>query len=303
MKEIRSRLSIGMPVYNGEQYLEEALNSIQVQTYEDFELIISDNASTDRTREICKEISATDQRIRYFQNHRNLGAAKNYNRVFELSTGEYFKWAAHDDVLAPVFLEKCVENMDYDPSLVLCYSKTAIIDGNGDQKGLYNSRLRADQHKPEERFMDLVLVRHPCTAVFGVIRRDFLQKTPLIGPYVGSDRNLLAELGLFGRLYEIQEYLFSRRDHPQASISKYDRQDRLKWFDPQKMNRIQLLHLRTGIEYFKSVARVPLPWSARRECYRIIAFWLFKREREALFEDLNIARRNLLGRKTHSLDE
>ena len=88
----RSRVSIGLPVYNGEKYLEQALISILSQTYTDFELIISDNASTDRTQAICREYAAKDPRIRYYCNEENLGAAPNHNRVFELASGEYFKW-------------------------------------------------------------------------------------------------------------------------------------------------------------------------------------------------------------------
>ena len=104
MSENEPRVSIGMPVYNGEKYLEEAIQSILAQTYSDFELVISDNASTDKTQEICLEYAARDSRVRYHRNEKNLGAAPNYNRTFELSTGQYFKWADYDDLLAEEFL-------------------------------------------------------------------------------------------------------------------------------------------------------------------------------------------------------
>ena len=102
------RVSIGIPVYNGGRFIKEAIDSILAQTFEDFELILSDNASTDETEEICKEYATLDRRIRYYRNEENLGAAKNYNRVFELSNGEYFKWASHDDLCAPEYLERCI---------------------------------------------------------------------------------------------------------------------------------------------------------------------------------------------------
>ena len=108
----KPRVSIGMPVFNGENYLAEALDSLLTQTFSDFELIISDNASTDKTEEICRAYAVRDQRIRYFRNQENLGASRNYNRVFELSSGEYFKWAAHDDLCAPEFLGRCVDVLD-----------------------------------------------------------------------------------------------------------------------------------------------------------------------------------------------
>jgi glycosyltransferase involved in cell wall biosynthesis len=117
------RVSIGLPVYNGENYLAETLDSILAQTFTDFEVIISDNASTDRTETICRQYAAQDRRIRYLRNTSNLGAAKNYNRVFELSQGEYFKWNGHDDPLAPVFLERCVAVLDRHPGVVLCFAR------------------------------------------------------------------------------------------------------------------------------------------------------------------------------------
>ena len=100
----RPRVSIGLPVYNGENFLEFALDSILGQTFQDFELIISDNASTDATESICRRYAAKDSRIRYYRNPNNQGAAQNYNRVFALARGEYFKWAAHDDVCKPNYL-------------------------------------------------------------------------------------------------------------------------------------------------------------------------------------------------------
>ena len=103
MNRRKSRVSIGMPVFNGEKYLRESIESILDQTYQNFELIISDNASTDRTQEICLEYARKDNRISYYRNDKNLGGPRNYNRVFELSSAEYFKWAAYDDVLAPEF--------------------------------------------------------------------------------------------------------------------------------------------------------------------------------------------------------
>jgi len=122
---MRPKVSIGLPVYNGENYLRNALESILDQTFRDFEVIISDNASTDRTGEICREYAAKDPRIRYCRNDRNLGAAGNFNRAFELSSGEYFKWAAHDDVIERDFLSSCVSVLDEDPSVVACFAMTS----------------------------------------------------------------------------------------------------------------------------------------------------------------------------------
>jgi glycosyltransferase involved in cell wall biosynthesis len=121
MKKKNSLVSIGMPVCNGAKFITEALDSILNQTFENFELIVSDNASTDETGKICREYMAKDSCIRYYRSKQNFGAAWNFNHVFKLSSGKYFKWAAHDDVIAPDFPLKCVEVLERDPSVVLCH--------------------------------------------------------------------------------------------------------------------------------------------------------------------------------------
>ena len=117
-------VSIGMPVYNGENFVKGALDSILAQTFQDFELIISDNASTDKTKEICQKYAAKDQRITLLCNEKNVGAAKNYNRTFYASSGKYFMWLAHDDLIATEYLERCVEILEQNPSIVLCHIKS-----------------------------------------------------------------------------------------------------------------------------------------------------------------------------------
>ena len=102
------RVSIGIPVYNGENFLEEAIRSVLAQTYQDLELVIADNASSDRTAEIGQDFAASDGRVRYVRNARNLGAAPNYNRVWEQSRGDLFKWLSHDDRILPGYVAATV---------------------------------------------------------------------------------------------------------------------------------------------------------------------------------------------------
>lgn len=276
MSNNKHRVSIGMPVYNGEQFLKEALDSILAQTFEDFELIISDNASTDSTQKICREYAAQDRRIRYYRNEQNIGVSNNFNCVFELSTGEYFRWAAHDDLLAPALLSRCVTVLDQDSSIVMCYSKTARIDEHGAVVGNYDSDMKVASLKPHERFRDLICVNHSCISMFGVVRASALRMTQLIANYRGSDWNMLAELGLMGRLYEIPEYLFFRRDHPHAATKFWgdDPEGYQAWFDPAKAGQISFPHWRRLIEYFVSIRRVPLTLSERLLCYAQIGRWL-----------------------------
>ena len=280
MTRDKPTVSIGLPVFNGENYLEEALNSILAQSYRDFELIISDNASTDRTQQICRAYAAKDNRIRYYRNKINVGASKNFNRVFELSTGKYFRWASHDDILAPDLLSECVEILDSNPSIVLCYSKTGQIDEHVKLVGSYTPNCRVYSEKPNERFGDLISMRFPSwVIIFGLMRSSALKNTQLFGDYIGVDRNLLAELALVGRFYELSDYLFFRRAHDQAYTNKrfISYHEQLDWWvKTSSRARLYFPNWRILREYVKSIKRIPLKWSERQLCYYQIFKWLLR---------------------------
>jgi glycosyltransferase involved in cell wall biosynthesis len=271
-----------MPVFNGETYIKEALDSILKQSYTDFELVISDNASTDYTQQICRAYAKMDSRIRYYRNERNLGAPRNFNRVFELSRGKYFKWAACDDVLAPEYLKKCVSVLEKEPTIILCHCKTGRIDELGVLVGNYDHKMRIDSTVPHERFGDLIRLWHnPCWPVFGVTYSSIMKMTPLHGDYLGADGNLLAELSLYGRIYEVPEYLFFRREHPQAYTQRYvhtkrhvNYREQLAWWGSESW--INLTVLKNCLEFFRSVRRVPLKWSERMLCYEQIFNWFLR---------------------------
>ena len=281
----KPRLSIGLPVFNGEKYLRQALDSILRQTYDDFVLLISDNASTDTTPQICKEYVKKDCRIIYNRSEINLGGPANYNRVFRMSSTEYFKWVAHDDIHAPTYLQKCMEVLENDSSIVLCHSKNGCIDQYGKVVGNYDDRtlLRIGSTKPHERFGDLISLRNPCWALFGIMRSKSLRKTPLHGDYILADRNLLAELGLMGRFHEIPEHLFYRRDHPDAYTNTYyskyssvkDYRVQSEWWTGKKGKNLTIFpHWKHCTEFFKSVNRVSLNSSERFLCYNEIFKWI-----------------------------
>jgi glycosyltransferase involved in cell wall biosynthesis len=280
-------VSIGLPVYNGQKYLRQALDSILIQNYKDFELLVLDNASTDNTEKICREYAKKDRRLKYFRNKKNIGGPANYNLGFKLSAGKYFKWAAYDDVLGPEYLEKCVRILDSDPSIVLCHSRVGCIDENGTLIGNYDDKTlpKISSFKAHERFSDLISFRNVCWSIHGVMRSSCLGKTPLHGSYIDADRNLLAEIGLIGRMYEIPEHLFFRRDHPDAYTRKYysknvvvrDYRNQLVWWTGKKNKSLLVLpHWKNLLELIISVNRVPLSLSERMLCYREIAFWLRK---------------------------
>jgi glycosyltransferase involved in cell wall biosynthesis len=275
LRKGKPRVSIGLPVFNGEKYLEETLDSILAQTYLDFELIISDNASTDCTQQICRDYASKDIRIRYHRNEKNLGASQNFNLVFKMSSGEYFKWAAYDDLLAPDFLFKCVNVLDNDPSIVLCASETGCIDEQGANIGDYvwdNSIVNSE--KPHKRFGYIICERHPTwLLIFGLIRADSLRRTSLFGNYIGADRNLVAEISLIDRLYVIPEYLFFRRAHAEAYTENVesDYQEGLSWWTKER--RVNFPFVRILIEYLCSVRSCPMRWFERQLCYAQVLSW------------------------------
>ncbi len=262
-------VSIGLPVFNGENYLEEALQAILTQTFTDFELIICDNASTDQTQAICETYADRDSRIRYYRNPENIGAAPNFNRTVALARGIYFKWAAHDDLLLPTFLERAVAVLDADSTVVLCHAKVKEIDAQGNLIKYHTIELpHVTSPIPHKRFADLVLVEHPCHDVFGLIRVDALRQTPMIASYIGSDRVLLAELGLHGRFHKVPDYLFISRSHRSQSVLALPLHRRRHWFDTRLKDGRSLPHWRYWVEYAHCVQRVALPHAEKTACYR-----------------------------------
>lgn len=292
-------VSVGLPVYNGEAFLREALDSILNQTLSDFELIISDNASTDRTEEICRAYVKKDSRIRYFRNEKNIGAAGNYNQAFHASRGQYFKWAAHDDVCAPEFLERCVAVLESDRSAVLCYPATTIIDEKGNPLRRYEDEIEYLELAAPARFRSWIF-RRPggeCNAVFGVLRSSALKQTGLIGKYMASDVILLGEMVLRGKVHKLPECLFFRRDHPNTSgRAQRSAEEILVWFDTSKKGRVHLPRWRWFSEYTRAILRVPISLPDKVRCFAIAAR-SFIMARKQLRKELVGAVKKTLGRQ------
>jgi glycosyltransferase involved in cell wall biosynthesis len=279
-----------MPVYNGENFVREAIESILGQTFGDFELVLSDNASTDSTEEICREYAHLDARVTYHRNAENIGASGNYTRAFELTRGEYFKWAAHDDVCLPGFLASCVHVLDADPSVVLCCARTRTIDAHGCPGKRWPSRPAAAADDPATRFQE-VLARNDTFPIWGVMRREVLERTPLLGSYPEHDRPLLAELSLYGRFHEIDEFLFLEREHVGRSVRAYDARrphEAVVWYDPRQAGKLIFPAWRLLREYLAAVRRAPLSAGERARCHLLIGRWAMRSRRE-LLRDLQLA--------------
>ncbi|NJP18602.1 MAG: glycosyltransferase family 2 protein [Hydrococcus sp. CRU_1_1] len=264
MSNKQPRVSIGLPVYNGEPFIKEAIESILVQTFKDFELIISDNASSDRTQEICQAYAVKDGRIRYYRNEENLGAARNFNRVFELSRGEYFKWQPADETAEPEFLARCVDLLDREPTLVLACTQFMMRDElKGTTQFLKGATADYEIGSPSTyaRFRKLFVVLGHNGAIWGLMRSQLLKETHLIRHFPGADDCFLVELILKGGFGQIPEYLYTMRTHSQAYHRIKDRQNGLEgleeahWFDPTKLHIWVLPYWRRLWEFFLLIVR------------------------------------------------
>ena len=253
----RRLLSIGLPVYNGERYLSQSLDSLLAQTFADFEVIVSDNASTDSTQEICREYASLDPRIRYCRSPVNVGAPQNYKRAFDESSGRYFKWHTSDDLVGPQFVERCMDALTADPRIVLVYTKSQLVDDVGAYIADVAQDVALDSSSPSARFRQVHGNLGFCNVIYGVLRRDVLERTRGLGAFFDSDRVLIAELALHGRFYEVPEVLFSRRMHSGAFSGQQSYAARLQFYHPQKRRRAALARARSLWEYGRAVRRSP----------------------------------------------
>lgn len=264
------RLSVGLPVHNGQRYLAEALDSLLGQSFTDFELIISDNASTDGTAEICRRYAAADTRIRYIRQSRNIGCNPNHNFLLREARGEFFKWASHDDLYGRELLARCVAALDEYPDVVLSHVDKAVVDEAGTVVRQFDYTLATSSPDPTERFRSLV-VADGADDEYGVIRTHVLRSIRPKDSYHHASRPFIVELAFRGRFHQVREQLYYRRDHP-------DRGDRnptipaiCAYLDPSRAGQTTArLLAEYAWRFFEAVARAPVSRADRWACYRIL---------------------------------
>jgi glycosyltransferase involved in cell wall biosynthesis len=275
------RVSVGVPVFNGARYLEDCLESLVRQTYHDLEILISDNASTDRTADICRAYCERDDRVRYYRQEQNIGAAANWNFLVHEATGKFFKWAAHDDVCAPDFVARCVGALDALPTAVLAFGQTAFIDSAGNPLYGYdvpvpwsNCEAAFDRLR-EQLAVPSAAIHHMCTRQYAVMRRDRLLETRLIRSHPASDLVLLVELAILGGFVEVDQSLFFVRLHEGSSLRANDSAvDVARWYDPRSGNHYPLRWNRVFIGYVTAVLNSSLSRRQKVGGMLLIARWL-----------------------------
>ena len=267
------RVSMGLPVFNGEEFLPRAIKSLLDQDYGDFELIISDNTSTDGTQRICEDFARQDKRIRYARNERNIGLAPNHNKTFRMARGEYFKWVAHDDEYSPKMLSSFVEALDSaPPSVTAVYSVCEYIDELGTRLGRFTDGVDRRDPRPHRRLAHLLLNIHIYNCTFGLIRASALRKTRLHGSFPMADRVLFSELAMLGEIRELPEPLIHIRIHKGRSFTKQKSAQSLrKLFDPMAPEEKKFVSLesRVRIELMRSAWRIPVSLREKIMCLSV----------------------------------
>lgn len=277
-------VSIGVPVYNGEHFLARALTSLLDQTLSNFELIISDNASTDGTQAICEDYSRQDRRVRYIRQQSNIGAPRNWNVVVHEARGVFFKWASASDYCAPVMLEKCVNAMQADPGIALCYGRTQLVDEHEQPIEVYRSDVGFYEERPSERFARVSTLMSLNNAQCGVFRLDVLRLTRLDRLYPSGDMALMAELALYGKLQMIPDVLLFRRQGRNTFTSMLTPLERQRVYDPKAKAPMKFICVRRHLDNIVSIARAPISVVEKLRAYRV-ALRLARWERVNLWRE------------------
>lgn len=204
-----------MPVYNAQAYIRQAIESLLAQTYKKFRLLISDNASTDETEKICRDYLKKDRRVYYSRNKINIGSAENFNRVFKLSSGDYFMWACHDDYLKPNYLSSCLEGFQSSKKLVLVGSEAKVIDPGGVKPTIIEKGISTVGLKPRARFIRYRSMIHQINYMgvifLGLYKRSVLKKIMPLQKVLGNDSIFLTKLCFKGEFLTVPKVLMVKR--------------------------------------------------------------------------------------------
>lgn len=268
-------VTIGLPAYNDPVHIVSALDSLLGQSFGDFELLISDNASTDETAEICRNYAARDPRIRYVRQAQNLGATANWNFVARHCRTPFFKWAASNDLCPPRMLEKCVAVLRAAPDVALCYGNTMLIDDKGASLGEHTSDPEILDRSPSVRFIRVINELVWNNAQSGLIRTSSLLKTRLDRDYIDGDMVLMAEIALDGGFRKLEDIcLYRRMDRGSATRFLTDA-ERQNFLVPNSAGRSAPV-VKRHIDRLYSILRSGIPLSEKRRAlgYTLrVAYW------------------------------
>jgi GT2 family glycosyltransferase len=214
-------VSIGLPVRNGERYVDEAVRSALAQGHGRLELVISDNASEDNTEEICRQFARVDARVRYYRQPQNVGLVTNFNNVLHLASGTYFKWMGDDDWLAPTYVARSMEILDADASLILVTTQQAHVDSDGAMESASYDGTLMRSGGPVDRLAEILRLVNEShlllDPLYGMMRRARVLRVPR-PIMVFEDQVFAARLALAGPFGHLPEVLSYRRSKPSGRM-------------------------------------------------------------------------------------
>jgi len=283
-----------MPIYNGQEFLRAAIDSLLGQTYANFELILCDNASTDATEAICRDYVARDSRIQYYRHAENIGASDNYNAVVTPARGRYFKWTSSNDICQPTFLERCVAVLDANPEVAVAFPRTRLIDPQGRPIEDYGDDMNIGDERPSARYRACIERMRLNNVMNGLIRTEFLRRTTLVKKYFSSDCNMMAEVALYGKFVEVPEYLYYRRMDPSTSTALKSGEEVVAHYDPKRKKPMLFQQWKYNFSRFGVVLRASVPLEERTRLALYIArcvVW----DRGRLANDLWMSTRHLFA--------
>lgn len=257
-------VSVALPVYNGQQFLATAIESVLGQTLGNLDLIISDNASTDATGEIAARYVQMDRRVRYLRHAHNLGVNRNWNFVAQQARGKYLKWLSASDYLAPELLAACVDCLEADLTAVLCFPHTQQVDAQGRTLGVFSDDFEVRSTDPIERFLEVasrLCINSPMGA--GLIRRDIAHAVLPLGNYPGADLVLMAKIALYGCFMLVPEVLFYRRAGDAYSTAQRSPLQIERMYNPDATRPRRLRETRRLLGYFSAALTGPIPLPGR----------------------------------------
>jgi glycosyltransferase involved in cell wall biosynthesis len=292
----KSKVIIGLPVYNGQKYLSAALESHLSQSFGDFDLVISDNGSTDATPEICAGYARKDTRVKYLRSAENRGLLWNHRRVFDAieSPSQYFRWAAADDIMEPGLLQAMVAVLNTRPEVEAVVPNTKNIDEDGETIGSMGRALDLQSSDVCERARQVLVGNYQHVIAFGLFRASTLRLMRTGPNYVGWDPIFVWELALRGQMVLTTGPALLRRYHAGAISHVKTAKEMRKWVEPNSKAGMEFPHWTWAYERARALIACPLSTRDRLRIGKLLTratLW----ERRLLVRDVTQAARRSLG--------
>lgn len=279
------KISIGMPAYNSQAHIGSAIEGLLAQTLGDFELIVSDNASTDGTRDVVESYAKTDSRIRYERQPTNIGANGNYSLLVRRARAEFFKWSSSSDWCSPTFLSRCAEELCSSSDSVLVVPRTRLFQGVPSVSQDYLEDIEILEESPSARLASLTSGLALNNAMNGLIRTSALRRTRLIEPYLAADVVLMGHLALLGKFKLLPEFLLYRRMDATTATALQEKGAVWRHHYPQMTYRMLFQGTKRHVGWFRAVLSAPISTAERVRAIEHVAkccFW----QRGVFIEDL-----------------